>query len=490
MSVAAAGKRHRVRWLWAAIGASLLGFLTGGWIVNDRGVDSMVDSSPLLQATMISSTGCVWGPGDESPAASRRSGGDSLQLLEGIAEFSVGPAGSGLRLQLEGPASMVLAAQGGASMSYGKIVVRAGRLPQPYPIETSFGRLLVEGDAEAGLTEFGRTAQVHCFRGQVTIESPWLRSNEPLARVELQAGESVRLSDVGGAEQQVRRGVARPGDFTPQLSMNSDFLSVSSAYVREIVAAGPVAYWRFEEAANGVFPNEMGASFQGRLTGQVRRTGPEGNRAIELGMDSNQGSVVATESWDDVLRDDFSVELWMKPSHHHLGSMVGFVGEFDPIQRRNKHGVLLETCGPSAPSDWLRMKQLRFLHRTELTTKPADGVSCFSGRPYDVRRWQHVAAVRRGGELQLYLDGELAQSVRDDSSTPVGLRLVIGQLYTETSERFFIGQLDEVAVYGRALRPAEVARHCELLRPVKPEAARPTSDEVTWSFQRQTRPQI
>jgi hypothetical protein len=404
-------------------------------------------------------------------------GGDSLQLLEGIAEFRIGVGASDVRLQMEGPVSMVLTAHGAASLSYGKIIVRTGRLDgDSYPIETSFGRVMAEPHAEVGLIAFGSTAEIHCFLGRATVESPWLRSEEDKApSVSLAAGEALEFDDVGGAVLEAQRRAAQSQQFTPQVSMSTDFLSVSPQYVREVVAAGPVAYWRFEESADGTVRNEVGGAYMGRVKGQVSWAGPEGNRAIELGQNSQQGSIVAGESWDEVLDGDFSIELWMKPSHHHLGSMVGFVGEFDPAEQRNKHGVLLETCGPSGPSDWLRMRQLRFLHRSQLTASAADGVSCFSGRSYDVRRWQHVTAVRDGDELRLYVDGELVQTAHENQPTPAGLHLVIGQLYTETVERFFIGQLDEVAIYDRALTADEVSVHHELLRPAAKPAPPPSA---------------
>ncbi len=465
-------------WAWWAIAASLLGFVGGQWFsTSHRAAEIAADDSPLVQATMVSSTGCVWGPGNSASLLPGRdlAGGDSLQLLEGIAEFRIGTGASDVRLQMEGPVSMVLTAHGAASMSYGKIIARTGQVyAGAYPIETSFGRVLAEPESEVGLIGFGSMAEIHCFRGRVTIESPWLRSNErEVASIELHAGEALQFDDVGGATLQAKRDVAQPQRFTPQVSMSTDFLSVSPAYVRAVVAAKPVAYWRFEDSAGGVVRNEMSGAFQAQVKGEVGWAGPQGNRAIELGLDEKQGSIVANESWDAVLGGDFSIELWMKPSHHHLGSMVGFVGEFDALQQRNKHGVLLETCGPSGPSDWLRMKQLRLLHRSQLTANSADGVSCFSGRSYDARRWQHVVAVKQRGELRLYLDGELVQTAHDDLPTPKGLHLVIGQLYTETVERFFIGHLDEVAIYDRPLATDEVGEHFELLRPAKAESGTP-----------------
>jgi hypothetical protein len=308
---------------------------------------------------------------------------------------------------------------------------------------------------------------VLCFSGRAVIESPWLRSSgdERLASVAIVAGESLAFDDVGGATLEARRGPADKRRFTPQVSMSTDFLSVSREYVREVAAAKPVAYWRFEDEASGVVRNEMSDSFHCQVKGDVGRVGPPGNRALELGFAPEPGSVVAMESWDEVLSGSFSIEVWVKPNHYHLGSIVGFVGDFDPKEKRNKHGVLLEACGPVGVPSWLEPNELRFLHRSELSSHAAHGVSVFSGRSYAARRWQHVAAVKDGAELRLYVDGALVKTGRDESPTPRGLHLLIGQLYTESVERCFIGQLDEAAIYDRPLSEPEIRRHHELLRP-------------------------
>jgi hypothetical protein len=483
--------RNRRRWMWAALAASVVSFAAGLWFSANRPSAALAKGEPAaIQATMVSSTGCIWGPGNTLGALPSHGlgGGDSLQLLEGIAEFRLGTGTNNARLQMEGPASVVLTAQGAASMNYGKVTIKTGARSSAYPIETSFGRVLAEPDSDVGLIGFGSKAEIHCFRGRVVVDSPWLRSNDQdVASVSLEAGEALEFTDVGGATLEASRSVAKEARFTPQVSMNTDFLSVSSEYVREVVAASPVAYWRFEESPGGMVRNEMGPAYRGRVKGEVGWAGPEGNRAIELGMNNKQGSIVAAESWDEVLSGDFSIEAWIKPSHYHLGSVVGFVGEFDPTVHRNRHGVLLETCGPSNPSDWLRVNQLRFLHRSQLTADPKDGVSCFTGRSYEPRRWQHVAAVKEGPQLRLYLDGELVQTAHDDNPTPKGLHMVIGQLYTETVERFFIGQLDEVAIYGRAVSSAEVNEHHRLLRPamIKPAEALPPSANLPHDFHQQ-----
>jgi hypothetical protein len=429
--------------------------------------NSQAPQAPI-RATMVSSTGCVWGPGNTvMPLTDDRfASGDALQLLEGIAELKIDRGRSSVQLQLEGPASAVLTGHGTPSVSYGKIVAKTdGALAETYAIETSFGRVLIAPSSDVGLAAFGSSAEIHCFRGRATIESPWMRStSEEIGSVAIDAGQSLQLADVGGASLEGRRGTADKERFTPQVSMSTDFLSVGVDYVRQVMEARPVAYYRFEDADALVARNEMADDHHCQVKGNVGRVGPRGNRSLELGFHVVPGSLVAAGSWDDALAGSFSIEAWIKPNHYHTGSIVGFVGDFDPSLERNRHGVLLETCGPASSQDWMRPKELRFLHRSQLTADSRDGVSVFSGRPYEARRWQHVAAVKDGGELRLYVNGALMQTVYEEHPTPKGLQLVIGQLYTESVERYFIGQLDEAAIYDRPLTESEIRRRYELLR--------------------------
>lgn len=420
------------------------------------------------RATMVSSTGCVWGAGEAgSPFRGKQfASGDMLQLLEGIAEFSIGPK-SDMRLQMEGPTSIVLASDYGVSLSYGKIILCSTAYHgRPFPVETSFGRVLVDNGAEVGLIGFGSTAEVHCFQGRVTVESPWFRegaSNSPSMET-LSAGQSLAFDQIGRPALSVQRLAADKQRFTPQVAMSNDFLAVTPEYVEEIVDAGPVAYWRFEETAGGIVKNEMGPNYKGRVRGTVNWAGPTGNHVIELGLTEDPGSMLVDDSWDEVLSGDFSIELWMKPSHHHLGSMIGFVGEFDPTIRRNTHGVLVEINGPVGHISHT-VNRIRFLHRSPLSAQTTNDANCYSQKTYVARRWQHVVATREGKKLRLFVNGSLAGSTENESSTPSGLQLVIGRLYTDSLDRFFVGQLDEIAIYDRALSPREAARHYELLRP-------------------------
>jgi Concanavalin A-like lectin/glucanases superfamily len=447
---------------------------------------AVLQDSNFVDARIVGGTRCVWDSAGIQTVAWNHSlrDGDSLQLLEGIAELALEHRSTVAELIMEGPAAIVLARQAVPSLRYGKITV-ATEAPSNnrFPVETPFGRVMLEAGTEVGISAFGGAAEVHVFTGVATVESPWLVSPEQgIVSKVVSAGQALFFDGVGAMALRVAEGPARREGFTPQVSMQSDFLAVGPDYVREIHEASPLAYWRFERESrrsdqNGeLVLNDVSDRFHGRLRGKVRWVGPEGNQAIEFGVTPEPGSMVVDESWSEALDGDFTLESWIKASHYHLGSILGFIGEFDWQDRRNKHGILLEVGGTSQPSSIHQPERIRFLHRPKLGVQ--GGVACFSERPYQPRRWQHIAAVRDGDHLRLYLDGELVSSAKDASRMTLGLQLVLGQLYTETVERFFVGHVDEVAIYDRALKETEIRRHHLLLRgPVKRPANAPLRQE-------------
>jgi hypothetical protein len=107
---------------------------------------------------------------------------------------------------------------------------------------------------------------------------------------------------------------------------------------------------------------------------------------------------------------------------------------------------------------------IRFLHRSPAGNEPQTGTSCYSKTPYTLRKWQHVVATKDGPHMRLYVNGAEVAAGEDPSKLPPGLRLLVGRLYPDRGVRPFIGQLDELALYNRALSASEIADHYRLVR--------------------------
>src|SRR5690606_6470483 len=109
-------------------------------------------------------------------------------------------------LEVEGPASVMLARGGLPSLRYGKITFKVeGESGKRFPLETAFGRVVAQSGSETGIVSFGSKGQVHVFKGQAVVESAWLTSEEgELPEKVVGQGRALLLTNVGGNTLQAR----------------------------------------------------------------------------------------------------------------------------------------------------------------------------------------------------------------------------------------------------------------------------------------------
>ena len=427
------------------------------------------------EARLMHGTACVWGPEMRSRLSSDDNlrSGDALNLIEGLAELELSwPTRGSATLRLEGPAGLVLMADGGANLNYGKLTANVDLQYDNFALETPLGRIVVANDARIGVAASTGAVEVHVFQGEAEIVSPWTSGTRTLDKLVVRAGRSIRLAATEAGTVNVARGRASLSHFASQVSMSSDLLDISDEYVADVKQAAPVSYWRFDTPVDGLVRNEMGDKYHGRVAGEPDWVDERGNMTIQFGTgldaDVLRAYVVADRPWEGVASHSYSIELWAKPSHYHLGALAGLVSPpGNEKVAQGLHGVLLELGGPRAfYSSIEHPGRVRFLHRDPPSYEFALGTSCFSKTPYGLRQWQHIVAVKDGPEMRLYINGEVAASAEDNTPLSDGLELLVGQLDRERDWRPFVGQLDELAFYDRALSDPEIQRHYHLVRPI------------------------
>jgi hypothetical protein len=252
--------------------------------------------------------------------------------------------------------------------------------------------------------------------------------------------------------------------------MSFDRLEIGVQYVDAVLHAEPILYWRFERVQDGRVPNEVADRFDGQVVGAPGWSLQGANRAIEFGAsldgEALDSFIESSDSLAETLTDSYSLEFWVKPSHYHLGSLVSFVEHSSESDHDGLHGMLLELGGPlNTPTTIEHSGRVRFLHRSPASSDAELGTSCFSNSPYELRRWEHVVAVKDGSEMRLYVNGEQVASADDNTKLPPNLIVIIGQLDRHRNWRRFAGQLDELAIYNRALSDAEIEEHFQFVRP-------------------------
>jgi hypothetical protein len=267
----------------------------------------------------------------------------------------------------------------------------------------------------------------------------------------------------------VERHPAEQSYFVTQMSMASDALVVPPTYVEAVKAARPLGYWRMEHSAWPIVRNEMGPKYGCRVEGQLGRTGRPGNEAVEFGVTDQGGEIVTDDSLAGAIGDDYTIEVWIKPSHYHVGAVVSLIGQPDTPAGVIPHGMLLELGGSGLiPTAVHHPGRIRFLHRSPASNDSATGTSCYSSAAYNLRKWQHIVAVKEGAQMRLYINGELVGAEEDPAPLSPGLHMLVGRLYSARNIRPFKGQMDELALYGRALSAQEVQSHYRIIRPQAP----------------------
>jgi hypothetical protein len=453
-------------------GASEPGGVPGG---ADVARQSRPDAESYV-ATLVNATNCRW---DKTRSTIDFQGGgglkpgQSLHLLEGVAQVnSKLPSGAVAEFQLEGPLSLMLNSEGLPNLSFGRLTGSFRSDYDRFTLDTPLGgRVMVSGDASIGIVAAVNDVELHVFSGTAIFEY-WTNGDQSFPdQLKVVAGTSLRARVASDNSLVIEHGKAKDTRFASTTAADSQ-LVIPEAYVQAIRKAKPVGYWRFESDEGGLFRNEMADKLHCRIVGESIRLNPgAGNRTAEFGATDGHGYMYSDDVIDEV-GDSYATEAWVKPSYYHHATLFSLVEPKDSLPQQ--HRFLLELCGPGpgqpTTRPWeMHPNEFRYLHRGTNRRGPSQ---CYSAAAYTLRKWQHVVIVKDKTEMQLYVDGEHLGSAKD--RVPLGNRLhvIMGQLYPKDAHgrdvmtaRQFVGQLDEVAFYDRALTQEEIRQHFHAARP-------------------------
>lgn len=221
------------------------------------------------------------------------------------------------------------------------------------------------------------------------------------------------------------------------------------SYANEVLADGPVAYFRLGEASGSVAANEVGMT-HGSFIGGVSL-----NQSGALMFDSDaavalDGSNARIDTnLDDALDilGDITIEAWIRAddlnSTYHIAS-------------KNDAG------GPTAKCPW----QFALVTGGTLRWFAADNAGGFneardSTQSISVLAWHHVALVVDSQQVTFYIDGQQDGGGWQSFSGSPAASAVTGKIGCrgDATTQFFPGRIDEFAVFDHALSAARLAAH-------------------------------
>ncbi|WP_162873076.1 PKD domain-containing protein [Austwickia chelonae] len=225
------------------------------------------------------------------------------------------------------------------------------------------------------------------------------------------------------------------------------------AYGKAIALDGAQHYWRLDEPSGdavdliGGMNGQVGSGVERGITGALKD-----NKSTGMKFDGTVNGNVST-SGQEALNGATTIETWLRTDSKSGGRFLSFATEQRDFWGRTTINV---------------ERHLYMMNDGRIGLSADNkGRQIESSRSYNNGQWTHVAASLGSDGLALYVDGE--RVAHDPSYRPSGS--VTGRWYiggdrsgskSRPSTWSLAGQLDEVAVYGAALTPEQIAAHRRL----------------------------
>lgn len=216
--------------------------------------------------------------------------------------------------------------------------------------------------------------------------------------------------------------------------------------------AGMISYWQLDETS-GTSYADFFSDNDGACPGGTQCPSPvpgQVNGAQTFDGDETQINVPATPAFNWAVDDSFTFEFWMT----RPGTLPNTQNE-----------VAVGRQGPSEnlPHIWVGPAGMDGNAATFCLYDTSGTGNCVSGTTVVTGgAWHHIVAVRDAslGQIRIYVDGVQEASVNQtyDAGFGANTSLNIGWLDL-TSGYYFLGSIDEVAVYNRALSTTEIQQH-------------------------------
>ncbi|UCD49112.1 MAG: discoidin domain-containing protein [Phycisphaerales bacterium] len=202
-------------------------------------------------------------------------------------------------------------------------------------------------------------------------------------------------------------------------------------------AAELVGHWRLDDGAGTTAVDSTGNGHDGELIGNPQWVEGVYGGALQFAGSPDKVDVPYSDQLNP--EGEFSASVWANVD-------PGGSGHRSPITSRDDYpqrGYIIY-CEPG--NTW------QFW-----TGSAAGGWNNAAGPAVNLGEWTHLAATYSGGEKKLYINGEVGAESTDEMALNTAQVLRIGAGATEgDGNYFFVGTVDDVAVFDHALTPAEV----------------------------------
>lgn len=305
-------------------------------------------------------------------------------------------------------------------------------------------------DPDAVIADFNASAQGTYTGGSVNF------TDASLGRAESWSWTFEGGTPATSTEQNPVVTYSTPGRYKVTLQtsnpINTSLKEVDN-YILVVPSSDLAAFFPFDGNANDAGPNNLTTSLMGTIafTGTDRNT-VENKTALFNGA---EGIIVDDHTALNFGTAPYSVSCWVKTDN-------------------SSKMMIWQESGDKGSKDnqtWLRLNSNTTSNRVQLATEDANGGSFIGlseaqhGKTYD-NIWHHIVCVREGLMTRIYVDGVEAGSkeslngvkeVSNSGAFKIGFQRGTNKDTGEfTYGSYYIGALDDVIIYNKALTATEV----------------------------------
>jgi len=228
-----------------------------------------------------------------------------------------------------------------------------------------------------------------------------------------------------------------------------------------------VGCWQMEENGGPTFVDGSSYENDAAVTGSPAwAAGKRGTYSIDLSGTTQYGSVSDDPSLD--LTSAITLAAWIRPERYATQDLVKKATN----SAVNGYELSLATTKTDSSS------QRPFFRINQVTSGDTYRINAATMYPID-GSWMHVAATYDGTTMRLYINGVLESSLAATAIATNDLPLSIGA--QSESSRGFMGGMDDVRVYNRALTSQEIQVLAGLAPNAAPVFTQPDPQAVTMS---------
>lgn len=434
--------------LFQALAAAFLIISVIGYTLNDSEVITVQAPAPQIELAQLQSISDDLKWNFEARKQGDTIFNEALRLTQGhiVLKYE-----NGAEIKIQGPAEYTLHGPDSATLNYGTLAAHIPEAAQGFTIDAPKALITDLGTEFSLKVNQQGQSEVLVYDGEV-VSSLLGEDGNTLKHLNLYANEAIRID----ANSSSLKTLEKPQDFIRIDKKSSHTSPVNQDYVEAILNSKPRAFWRFENSVNQQVPNEINASFPGRLTDSAQIT----NHALTFNKHT-KGAFVIDEAISEINANGHSIEMWVKPLERtkHPMALASLISTEAPLKGKAvKH---LAYFGLTPHRSGHRHTPFDFWFASRFPARAGNyGVNCYANQAYNDNQWYHLVCVKNTKTLEIYINGQLANSVPHElGSGSKAYQFFVGQMDHYKNAWQFHGQIDEVALYDRALQAPEISEH-------------------------------